>query len=378
MRSVLFYLHQYPAFGGIETVTAVIAGALQSLGYEVAILSHVSKAMPLLLEVANGIPVYKMPDVDFTTIKNRNYLSMLVREKDVGLVVFQDSYAPVEKNMRDLPREVNLIVCEHNSPFWATSFVRKNNSVVVEALRYIVYLKNRIRSNRQLARRRFLYERAWRYALLSDRYYGEFRAVTGLNDTRKLMTLHNPLPCDVGYVGGKKNEIVFVGTLDYRKGCDFLPFLFQELSKQLSGWCYTVVGDGPARASVEARLAGMKQVRFLGYQKNPIECYRSARILLAPSRREGWPMVLLEAMSKGCVPVCFDSYSAVRDVLGDSERGLVVPAYDLNEMVRRIVALARNPQMLWKMSAKGMNYVDRFTVRNIMREWIPLVEEACR
>lgn len=84
MRSVLFYLHQYPAFGGIETVTAVIAGALRSLGYEVAILSHVSKAMPSLLEVANGIPVYKMPDVDFTTTKNRNYLSMLVREKDVG------------------------------------------------------------------------------------------------------------------------------------------------------------------------------------------------------------------------------------------------------------------------------------------------------
>ena len=69
-----------------------------------------------------------------------------------------------------------------------------------------------------------------------------------------------------------------------------------------TGWRLTLVGDGPERQALEslATDAGLRDcVRFEGFRSDPLVFMRRASIFALPSRFEGMPNALLEAMAAG-------------------------------------------------------------------------------
>lgn len=62
----------------------------------------------------------------------------------------------------------------------------------------------------------------------------------------------------------------------------------------------------------------MERVVFTGWQ-DPESFYRDASILCLTSDFEGWGMVLTEAMTFGAVPVAFNSYAAITDIIDDGK-----------------------------------------------------------
>ena len=90
--------------------------------------------------------------------------------------------------------------------------------------------------------------------------------------------------------------------------------------------------------------------------------YARASILAAPSRREGWPLVLQEAMSQGCVPVVFNSYSAVYDVVHEDVTGLIVPSFDVAAFGEAVARLVAAPALRARMSEAGRAAVAGFAV----------------
>lgn len=67
----------------------------------------------------------------------------------------------------------------------------------------------------------------------------------------------------------------------------------------------------------------LEHVSFEGFQQ-PKPYYERASILLFTSEYEGFPLVLAECMSFGVIPVVYDSYSAVRDIIDDGKDGVVI------------------------------------------------------
>ena len=118
---------------------------------------------------------------------------------------------------------------------------------------------------------------------------------------RKLLDLRRPIFLTVGRVAVEKNLEAF-------------------LSLDLPG-TKVVVGDGPARASLERAYP---DVVFLGARHGEAlaETYASADVFVFPSRTDTFGLVLLEALASG-VPVAAFPAPAPRDVLGDAPVGVL-------------------------------------------------------
>ena len=65
---------------------------------------------------------------------------------------------------------------------------------------------------------------------------------------------------------------------------------------------------------------------------------------------EGLPSVILEAMSVGTVPVCFDSFSACYEMITNMFSGVIVPAFDIESYKRSLFLLAENETLLASIS----------------------------
>ena len=376
---ILFYLHRFPAIGGIENVTAFLANSFAREGHVVEIISHVGvKGQEDAQVLDSRIRFQSMPESSCTSRSNRKFLFNHILAKKPNVIVFQDSYAPIERNLFPVPDNVPVVVCEHNAPYqgyiepisWGTTL----RSVARKALNP---LRSRLRASNMVRRHRKLYEACWRYALLSDRYFGEFKAILQLKDARKLVAISNAVGSGPGKVRKKKNDVLFVGALNYRKGLDMLISSWGCIASRFPDWRLVIVGDGPMRGYLEKSVieSELHNVTITGSTIDPSEYFADAKIFAFPSRREGWPLVVQEAQAYGCVPVLFDSFSAAHDIVQDGDNGLLVPAFDTDAFARRLASLMNADSEIERMSLNAAAVICRYSPENIMQKWAALFAE---
>jgi glycosyltransferase involved in cell wall biosynthesis len=122
-------------------------------------------------------------------------------------------------------------------------------------------------------------------------------------------------------------HLLFVGRLVYQKGLDLLLKALANLNEY--PWQLSIVGDGPQRDTLQdlAVSLGMRdRIHFLGWNtheelKNK---YQEASIFVFPSRDEGMPNAVLEAMASG-LPVIASNISGNEELIQDDITGLLVP-----------------------------------------------------
>jgi glycosyltransferase involved in cell wall biosynthesis len=133
-----------------------------------------------------------------------------------------------------------------------------------------------------------------------------------------------------GILGGKIYDIIFAGRLINEKNVDILIKAISLLKKDFPEICCCVVGDGPERKSLEKltqELGVQKNVKFEGFQEYRalIGKIKASKVLVLPSSREGFGMVVIEAFACG-VPVVTvrEKYNAAQGLVGDGIDGFVV------------------------------------------------------
>ncbi len=78
-------------------------------------------------------------------------------------------------------------------------------------------------------------------------------------------------------------------------------------------------------------------------------------------------MVLTEVMSKGCVPIAFDSFSALHDIIEDDT--LKVTPFSEKEYIAKLSALMSNPDLLSQLRTKCYADVEKFNISTICDKW---------
>lgn len=124
--------------------------------------------------------------------------------------------------------------------------------------------------------------------------------------------------------------VAVVGRLSSEKGQDTMLRAMALLKRQGMGASLLLAGDGPERTALErlAEQLGLRNdVHFLGHVTDILPVYRSADIVALPSRSEGLPNALLEALRADC-PVVATDVGAISEVLQDASAGLVVSPDD--------------------------------------------------
>ena len=93
-----------------------------------------------------------------------------------------------------------------------------------------------------------------------------------------------------------------------------------------------------------AALGIASRVLFSGYVSDTRLVYLAADVLLMPSRYEGLPMTLLEAMAMG-LPVVASKLDGIAEVIGDGEEGFLVPPTDAALFVERTASLLTDAEL---------------------------------
>jgi hypothetical protein len=147
-------------------------------------------------------------------------------------------------------------------------------------------------------------------------------------------------------------------------------------------WAMGLMGDGPDRQTLEAKSEdmGLKQkTRIYGMVPND-EVYKhmaDSDILILPSFYEGLPIVLLEAMACGCVPVASRLKLITDDPVESGKNGILVEPGDVENFVNGIVSI-NNDHLFWKqMSSAAQSAIEqRFSVDLMGRAYLDLIREA--
>ncbi|MFW6089702.1 MAG: glycosyltransferase family 4 protein [Gemmatimonadota bacterium] len=122
--------------------------------------------------------------------------------------------------------------------------------------------------------------------------------------------------------------VAVVARLDRVKGVDILLDAWPSVVRRVPTARLLVVGEGPLRDDLEARLATHGAVRnsvdFLGYRSDVPHILHAVDLLALPSRSEGMPLAVLEAFACG-LPVVAHAVGGVPELVVDGVNGRLVP-----------------------------------------------------
>lgn len=136
----------------------------------------------------------------------------------------------------------------------------------------------------------------------------------------------------------QKFQIVSVGRVSYEKGMDIAVRVCAKLVEDgFRNICWWIVGDGPVMQEIRKMIAelGMESyMKLVGMKENPYPYIRQASLYVQPSRFEGYPMTILEALVIG-QPVISTYNNGAKEILQDRKTGLLC-SVDILQIVRLV------------------------------------------
>lgn len=159
-------------------------------------------------------------------------------------------------------------------------------------------------------------------------------------------------------------RMLFVGRVVYQKGLDLLLEALAGL--QQIPWELVVAGDGSQREPLCSRareLEVQERVCFAGWLRGDemLQAYRQANLFVFPSRHEGMPNAVLEAMAAG-LPVIASRIAGNEELVVSGETGTLVPAEDPGSLREALAALLPDSRRRAAMGAAGRKRVEeRYT-----------------
>ena len=372
--NILFYLIRYPGIGGIESVTRLIAEHLNvSYNVNITILSFLQQGN----SSCSFAKILKMPNSKkWCSRENYDFAEKVIAEGNFDYVIYQDSYANIEDVIFKAAKKhnVRVLVFEHNTPL----YVLKN--AVSHPLLSWQGIKSRLivpyRVVQSILRKRYLLKKCYKYVLLSSRFIPEFcRYTFAWKYKDKITYINNPVKIKEIMVAEKENVILCVAQLAYRKRVDLMLNAWEKTSSRLPEWKFQIVGDGEERNRLERIVIEKKipRVEFIGYA-NPDTYYQKAKIFWMTSSYEGWGMTLVECMQNECVPIVYNSFSALLDIVDDEKNGFVVKNLDEVNFIKKTVAIAKDEQLRALMVKKATEKVKCFDIKVIVAKWAELLE----
>lgn len=350
------------SFGGAERVIVELANAFADRGHSVAVLTLVTA--------------------------KRDHYHLDSRVERIALNMIWDS-ASIWQSIAGNWRRSRMIreAIQSYRPDAVVSFIEQNNVRVLAATvasGIPIIVSERIDPRwHQVGRawtlaRRLLYPLAARVVVQTERVAVWARTITSAGRVRVIPNFVRALP-----PGGERGQksLLAVGRLDRQKGFDVLLRAFAACGLAQHGVTLTILGEGPERKALEtlARELNVAQaVEMPGVVEKPEVWMGRATVYVLPSRYEGFPNALLEAMAMGCPVIAADCDSGPREIIRNGENGLLVPVEDVGALADAMKTLFADAALRDRLGAGALTVRDRYSRDAIVRQWETLIEEVVK
>lgn len=384
MNILFLYPSINPNKGGIERVTYVLSKYLKSQGFNCFYLG---------LKQKNDMPEEEMnylPDMsnEFTD-RNRKFFVDFLKDNSIDVVINQGGMYGSKASLLSFEGRkvgVKVINCIHNSLLDGYRHLEVTYSSRISNFRldwakkyissksfkdFIVFLiKLRTRSYyRQLVKK------SDAVVLLSDSFKPDLQAITKMT-CDNVFSIPNPLSYKLdSNINNKSKIVLYVGRINTaQKKVDLLLNIWAKICHNHLDWKLKIVGYGPETEFLKttAKKLNLVNYSFEG-KKDPRNYYKESSIFTMTSAYEGFGIVLTEAMQYGVVPIAFNSFASVHDII-DKDCGVLVKPFDLDMYAEAIETLMLTPPLLHKMSFSARRKSEIFTLEKVCEKWIELLK----
>jgi glycosyltransferase involved in cell wall biosynthesis len=260
---------------------------------------------------------------------------------------------------------LNMVIARHTRP----SVIR----IGQEHLHYGVY-GDAIRQSM-----RTLFPRLDAFVPLTERDAERWRLV--IPDAR-IEAIPNAVPHTGDKVSPLNSKIVIAaGRLARQKGYDRLIPAWRIVADRHPDWQLHIYGGGKEKDNLlqqikASRLTG--SAHLMGVSRKMYDDMRTGSIFVMSSRFEGFPMVLLEAMSCGLPTVAFDFANGARELIQNGENGVLVGNRDIKALAEGLCEMIESPEKRAAYGAKAAETVRAYNSEVLAQRWTELFSELAR
>lgn len=306
----------------------------------------------------NTLPTYKkiLSYLRKRRLHRRRLTDLLMKERPditVSLYPSESSFIP---DIKDGSRKVLEL---HFNRFFRLQYGRKG----------ILGLIDRYRSRRDSA----LARRFDRFVVLTEedrKYWGNLPNINVIPNAA--LPMQQKSDCTA-------KRVMAAGRLDYQKSFDRLIEVWEIVrrSPASEGWRLDIFGQGEDKDMLCHMIAdkGLTDTVSINSPTDSIfREYADSSVFTMSSRYEGFPMVMVEAMSAGLPVVTFDYKCGPRDIISDSKNGIIVPDGNLEEFARALLLLMSDEALRKKMGSNARSVTSRYSEEKVMGMWTTLFD----
>jgi len=182
-------------------------------------------------------------------------------------------------------------------------------------------------------------------------------------------------------------RIIGIGRFDHQKGFDTLIDGFAGLAARFADWDVVIFGDGPQREALQAQIdsrALSSRISLRSPTKDIAGELARSHLMAFPSRFEGFPNALAEAMAAGLPAVAFADVSGVEDLIVPGVSGVIVPWGDgtaaaaVQALSAGLASLMASPELRTSIGAAASAGVCAFAPPSIFSQWDELLAAVLR
>lgn len=347
---ILIYINCL-GLGGAERVMSILSNHLVERGHDIHIIVSRYTGVDYYINPKINIHIIPRPVPIESSIDDYEKYRKAIREKvisinpDVMIGTLHLGYYNMWLATKGL--DIPLVASDHNN-------FRLNKSLRIHDTRYYFY------------------------------DYADVTTVLTQNDfnymkdyLHNMKVIYNPLSFPILEEDVQKEKtILCCGRLDdwEVKGMDLMIRIWSMIASKYPDWKLKIAGSG--KENNLEYLTGLVKaeciedsVEFLGFRTDIQNIMQKASIFVLPSREEGFPCVLTEAMSQGCAPVAFEIRGNIEEIITDGYDGYLIPDGNIKMFAQRLEELINNEETRKKFRENARISLRRFEPEKIVDQW---------
>lgn len=192
--------------------------------------------------------------------------------------------------------------------------------------------------------------------------------------SKKIIIINNPIQTifckDPVLTNTKENIILSVGRLVHQKNFEMLIKSFSQVSR--SNWRLVIVGEGKQREMLTQLIEEYKMghcISLVGGTEHIIDWYKKASIFVLPSRFEGYPNALIEAMAMGLCVISTNCNYGPSEIINHGENGILIKSNSIGELKIALEMLIMDEESRNILGNKAMLIRDQLSIERIAKQW---------
>ena len=180
------------------------------------------------------------------------------------------------------------------------------------------------------------------------------------------------------FKAGPETKIILgVGTLHERKGFKYLISAYSKIHKDYPNSRLIIAGEGPERNSLENLIKNLSlsdKVFLIGQSNDVPALMQCSNLMVLPSLKEAFGLVLLEAMQAG-LPIIASKVGGIPEIISSPEKGLLIEPANKNELVKSLHKLLSKDDLSKRFSQKGIEHWKNFSAKEMAEKTGQIYQE---